>query len=50
MRTEGIDDAEFKHLEIQYGGRIPELNSLNSFLKDKVALIFSDASVYQLKQ
>lgn len=49
MRSEGIEEEEFKHLERQFGGKIPELKALTPFLKQKVALIFSDASVYELK-
>jgi large subunit ribosomal protein LP0 len=49
MRAEGIDQEEFKHLEQQFGGKIPELKALTPLLKEKVALIFSDASVYELK-
>lgn len=49
MRVEGIQDEEFKHLETEFGGKIPELNLLTPKLKDKVALIFSDASIYELK-
>jgi len=49
LRTEGITEPEFKHLE-QYGGKIPELKSLNPILKDKIALIFCDAPVFTLKQ
>lgn len=49
MRTEGIEDQEFKHLEAEHGGKIPELSVLTPILKDKVALIFSDTPVFQLK-
>lgn len=50
MRTQGIEDPEFKHLETEHGAKIPELNTLIPLLKDKVALIFSDASVHELKK
>lgn len=50
MRVEGIEEDEFKHLEQQFGGKIPELKVLSDLLKDKVAIIFSDASVYELKE
>ncbi len=46
MRTQGIEETEFKHLEAEHGGKIPELTVLNPLLKDKVALIFTDASVF----
>ena len=49
MRTEGIEEEEFKYLEEQYGGKIPELDVLVPFMKQKVALIFTEASVYDLK-
>lgn len=49
MRTDGIDDDEFKHLEQQFGGKVPELSCLAPILCSKVALIFSDASIYELK-
>lgn len=49
MRTEGIEEDEFKHLEQQYGGIVPELKSLTPLLKDKIALIFTDAPVFELK-
>lgn len=49
MRTEGIQDAAFKHLEQQFGGLVPELKCLTPVLCSKVALIFSDASIYELK-
>lgn len=48
MRVEGVDE-EFKHLEQQFGGKIPELAALTPLLKEKVALIFTDASVYELR-
>lgn len=48
MRIEGIEEAEFKYLE-QYGGKIPELSALVGLMKEKVALIFTEASVYDLK-
>jgi len=50
MRTEGIEDEEFAHLEQQYGGKIPELSALTPLLKQKVALIFTEASVYDLRE
>jgi len=50
MRTEGIEDEEFAHLEQQYGGKIPELSALVPLLKQKVALIFTEASVYDLRE
>lgn len=50
MRTEGIEEDEFKHLEQSYGGKVPELKTLIPLLKDKIALIFTDAPVYELKQ
>jgi large subunit ribosomal protein LP0 len=49
MRTEGIQEDEFKHLEQNFGGVIPELKTLVPLLKDKIALIFTDAPVYELK-
>jgi large subunit ribosomal protein LP0 len=49
MRVEGVLDTEFKHLEQQFGGIIPQLASLEDLIKEKVAIIFSDASVYELK-
>ena len=49
MRTDGIEEDEFKHLEEQFGGKIPGLKVLTPLLKQKVALIFTDASVYDLK-
>jgi large subunit ribosomal protein LP0 len=49
MRAEGIEEAEFKHLEQQFGGKIPELRTLLPHLKEKVAIIFSDAPVFELK-
>ena len=49
MRTEGIEEEEFAYLEQQYGGKIPQLKALIPLLKDKVALIFTEASVYDLK-
>jgi large subunit ribosomal protein LP0 len=49
MRVEGIADEEFRYLEQQFGGKIPELKQLSPLLKDKVAIIFSDASVSELK-
>ena len=49
MRTEGINEDEFKHLEDQYGGKIEGLKTLIPILKDKIALIFSDAPVFELK-
>lgn len=49
MRTEGINEPEFKHLEKQFGGVIPELAVLVNELKNKVAIIFSDAPVFELK-
>lgn len=49
MRTEGITDPEFKHLEQQFGGPIPQLRVLSDKLQNKVAIIFSDAPVFELK-
>ena len=49
MRTDGIDDEEFKYLEKQYGGKIPQLKCLIPLLKDKIALIFTEAPVFELK-
>jgi large subunit ribosomal protein LP0 len=49
MRIDGIDSEEFRHLEQQFGGKIPELAALLPLLKQKVALIFSDASVHELR-
>ena len=49
MRTQGIEEDEFKYLEEQYGGKIPELACLTERLVDKVALIFCDASMFELK-
>lgn len=49
MRVKGIEGEQFKHLEQQFGGKIPELNALIPLLKDKVALIFTDASVHELR-
>lgn len=48
MRVEGIDDEEFEHLK-EHGGKIPELAVLIPMLKEKVALIFTDAPVYEIK-
>lgn len=50
MRTEGIEEDEFKYLEEQYGGKIPELAAIIPILKDKIALIMSDAPIFELKQ
>ena len=50
MRTEGITDDEFKHFPDQYGGLVDELKVLVPILKDKIALIFSDAPIFELKQ
>ena len=49
MRVDGIENEEFRHLEQQFGGKIPELAVLTPLLKEKVALIFSDASVHELR-
>jgi large subunit ribosomal protein LP0 len=49
MRVEGITEDEFRPLEQQFGGQIPELAALAPLIKDKVALIFSDASVHELR-
>jgi large subunit ribosomal protein LP0 len=49
MRTDGIEEPEFKHLATQFGGIIPELKVLSEKLKDKVAIIFTDAPVFELK-
>lgn len=49
MRTEGIDEEEFKYLEEEFGGRIKGLEALVPILKDKIALIFSDAPIFELK-
>ena len=49
MRVNGIEDEEFKYLEQQYGGKVPELDALIPLLQQKIALIFTDASVYDLK-
>lgn len=49
MRANGIDEEEFRPLEQQFGGKIPELAVLAPLLKEKVALIFSDASVHELR-
>lgn len=49
MRVEGINEDEFRPLEQQFGGKIPELAVLTPLLKEKVALIFSDASVHELR-
>ena len=49
MRVEGIEEDEFKHLEQQFGGLIPELKTLIPLLKDKIALIFTDTPVFELK-
>lgn len=49
MRVQGINEEEFRHLEQQFGGKIPELSVLTPLLKEKVALIFSDASVHELR-
>jgi large subunit ribosomal protein LP0 len=49
MRVNGIDEEEFRPLEQQFGGKIPELAVLTPLLKEKVALIFSDASVHELR-
>lgn len=50
MRTEGIEEDEFKHLAEKYGGVIPGLKCLIPLLKDKIALIFTDSPVYELKK
>jgi large subunit ribosomal protein LP0 len=50
MRTKGIEEDEFKHLAEKYGGIIPELDCLSEKMVEKVALIFCDGSVYELKQ
>jgi large subunit ribosomal protein LP0 len=49
MRIDGINDNEFSYLEQQYGGKIPELKCLLPLLQQKVALIFTEASIYDLK-
>ena len=49
MRTDGIEEEEFEYLEKQYGGKIPELKALTPLLKQKIALIFTEASIYDLK-
>ena len=49
MRTEGIEEEEFKHLEKDYGGVIKELEALSPKMVDKIALIFCDASIFELK-
>ena len=49
MRTEGIEDEEFAHLEQQYGGKVAGLECLIPLLKQKVAMIFTEASIYDLK-
>lgn len=49
MRVEGITEDEFRPLEQQFGGKIPELAVLTPLIKEKVALIFSDASVHELR-
>lgn len=50
MRTTGIEDDDFKHLAEKYGGIIPELACLTEKMIDKVALIFCEGSVFELKQ
>ena len=50
MRAEGIEEAEFKHLEKDYGGLIKELNVLVPKMVDKVALIFCETSIFDLKK
>lgn len=49
MRTEGLDDEEFKFLEEQYGGIMKGPEVLLPILKDKIALIFTDAPIFELK-
>ncbi len=48
MRIDGPGDGEFAHLK-DLGGKIPELKNLLPLMKDKIALIFSDASIFDLK-
>ena len=50
MRTEGIEEDEFKYLEEQYGGRVKGVETLIPILKDKIALIFTDAPIFELKK
>ena len=51
MRIDGIEEGSpFKHLEEQFGGKIPELQALVPLLRQKIALIFTDASIYDLKE
>lgn len=49
MRCEGIEEEEFKYLEEQFGGKIEGLRALVPLLKDKVAMIFTDAPVFEIK-
>lgn len=49
MRTEGIQEEEFKYLEKQYGGIIENLKTLVPMMNGKIALIFSDCPVFDLK-
>lgn len=49
MRTQGIEEEEFSHLTQQYGGKIPELAVLKPLIKEKVALIFTESSIYDLR-
>ena len=49
MRIDGINEDEFKELEEKYGGKIKELAVLKEKMVDKIALIFCDASVFELK-
>lgn len=46
MRTDGVDEDKFKYLVSNFGGIVPELKSLTSLIKDKVALIFTNAPTY----
>ena len=50
MRTEGIKEEEFKYLEEKYGGLVPELECLYEKMVDKIAFIFCDGNVFELKQ
>lgn len=50
MRTDGVDEDKFKYLVSNFGGIVPELKSLTPLIKDKVALIFTNAPTYQLKE
>jgi large subunit ribosomal protein LP0 len=49
MKADAIEEEEFKYLEQQFPGKNPELKVLIPLLKDKIALIFSDCSIHEIK-